>query len=123
MRVAGLEQIGWIADALAAAEADRPLPGSLTDRGGAAAFDRLRSDAGVPRTTVAFRPDPRSIGTNGVVEVCQQSAALPALLALAEADPLVAAIDAVHHAVIAHGDDRDRLLDEAHAVVSRPAGR
>lgn len=29
-------------------------------------------------------------------------------------DPLVAAIDAVYSAAVAHGDDRDRFLAEAH---------
>jgi hypothetical protein len=50
MRVAGLEHIGWIAEALAAADAGRPLPRSFTEQGGTAAFPRLLSDPDVPRT-------------------------------------------------------------------------
>ncbi|MEU6074820.1 hypothetical protein [Micromonospora sp. NPDC047074] len=116
MRVAGLEQIGWIADALAAAEADRPLPRSFTEQGGAA-FHRLLSDPEVPRTTVPLRRDPGAFGRGGVTEILQQAAAFPALIALANDDPLVAAIDAVYNAAIAHGDDRDRFLTDAHGAL------
>ncbi|MBM0258109.1 hypothetical protein [Micromonospora sp. 4G55] len=117
MRVAGLEQIGWIADALAAAEADRPLPRSFTEQSGTAAFNRLLSDPEVPHTTVPLRLDPKAFGTRGVTEMLQQAAAFPALIALANDDPLVAAIDAVYNAAIAHGDDRDRFLTEAHIAL------
>ncbi|HEX6685678.1 MAG TPA: hypothetical protein VF062_23080 [Candidatus Limnocylindrales bacterium] len=106
MRVAGLEQIGWIADALAGAEADRPLPRSFTAQGGAAAFNRLLTDPEAPQTTVPLRVDPIMSGTRGgVTEILQQAAAFPAVIALANDDPLVAAIDAVFNAAIAHGDD------------------
>ncbi|MFD0743220.1 hypothetical protein ACFQ1L_16565 [Phytohabitans flavus] len=57
MRVAGLEGIGWIAEVLAAAEADHPLPPSFTEQGGAPAFHRLLSDPEVPHTTVPLRID------------------------------------------------------------------
>ncbi|MGW1062857.1 hypothetical protein [Micromonospora rubida] len=139
MRVAGLEQIGWIADALADVEADRPMPRSFTEQHGAAAFTRLMSDPEVPHTTVPLYPDPKAFGTRGVLvskaldtrggldsqaldtrgvtEMLQQAAAFPALIALAEDDPLVAAIDAVYSAAIAHGDDRDRFLTDAHTAL------
>ncbi|MBQ1075177.1 hypothetical protein KBX06_18690 [Micromonospora sp. C31] len=117
MRVAGLEQIGWIVDALAAAEADRPLPRAFTEHGGAAAFNRLLSDPEVPHATVPFRPDPRHAAPAAPSEIPQQVAAFPALIALANDVPLVAAIDAVYHAAIAHGDDRDRFLSDLHVTL------
>jgi hypothetical protein len=48
----------------------------------------------------------------------QQAAALPALTAMANDDPLVAAIDAVYNAAIAHGDDRNRFLADAHTALN-----
>ncbi|MBM7494445.1 hypothetical protein JOD64_005667 [Micromonospora luteifusca] len=117
MRVAGLEQIGWIADALAAAEADRPLPSSFTDQSGTAAFHRLLSDPEVPHTTVTLHFGSTAFGTRHVSEALQQAAAFPALIALANDDPLAAAIDAVYNAAIAHGDERDRFLTDAHIAL------
>ncbi|GAB3083809.1 hypothetical protein [Micromonospora schwarzwaldensis] len=117
MRVAGLEQLSWIAEALAAAEDGRPLPHAFTGQGGTAAYHRLLSDPEVPRTTIPLRPDPKAFGAQGVTEMLQQAAAFPALTALVNDDPLAAAIDAVHDAAIAHGDDRDRFLAEAHAAL------
>ncbi|MFI6231520.1 hypothetical protein ACIBCR_29915 [Micromonospora echinospora] len=117
MQVAGLEQIGWIADALTAAEANRPLPLPFTEHNGRAAFDRLLSDPEVPNTTVPLRLDPTAFGTYGVTEILQQAAAFPALTALTNDNPLAAAIDAVYNAAIAHADDRDRFLTDAHAAL------
>ncbi|MCI4066832.1 hypothetical protein MRQ36_31435 [Micromonospora sp. R77] len=117
MRVAGLERIGWIADALTDAEAGRPLSPSFTEQGGTAAYQRLRSDPEVPHTTVPLRRDRPASGASTVTRIHQQSAALPALLALADDDPLAAAIDAVYHAAIAYGDDRDSFLTDARAAL------
>ncbi|WP_433132514.1 hypothetical protein ACQPWW_13355 [Micromonospora sp. CA-240977] len=117
MRVAGLEQIGWISDALADAEANRPLPRSFTEQSGTAAFQRLLSDPEVPHTTVTLRLTPTGSRTLDVTEARQQAAAFPALIALTNDDPLAAAIDAVYNAAIAHGDDRDRFLADAHIAV------
>jgi hypothetical protein len=117
MRVAGLEHIEWIADALAAAEAGHPLPRSFTEQSGAAAFNRLLSDPDVPHTTVPLRHSPQTFGSHGASEVLQQAAAFPALIALANDDPLAAAIDATYDAAIAHGDDRDRFLADAHTAL------
>lgn len=120
MRAAGLEQIGWIAEALAAAESGRPLSRSFTDEGGAAAFNRLLSDAEVPHTTIPLRLSLSTFGTPPVTEMLQQAAAFPALIALANEDHLVATVDAVYNAAIAHGDDRDRFLAEAHTALDGP---
>ncbi|MFV2115801.1 hypothetical protein ACFHW0_26170 [Micromonospora sp. LOL_025] len=113
--MAGLEQIGWIADALAAAEAGRLMPRSFTEQGGAAAFNRLSSDPEVPHTTVTLRLATPGFGTRTVVGALQQAAAFPALMALANDDPLAAAIDAVYNAAIVHGDDRDHFLTDPRA--------
>jgi hypothetical protein len=108
MRVAGLERIGWIAEALADADAGRPLPASFTDAHGQAAFHRLLSDPQVPQTVVTV-PD-------GPSNVLQQAVAFPALLALGVDDPLAAAVDAVYVAATAHGDDCAAFLADAHAA-------
>jgi hypothetical protein len=116
MRVAGLERIGWIARALAGADAGDPLPESFTEQSGAAAFHRLLSDPEVPQTTVPFRRDPAGLGGSGMSDMLQQAAAFPALLALANDDPLAAAVDAIYHAAMAHGDDYGHFLTEAHTA-------
>ncbi|MCA2217158.1 hypothetical protein [Jidongwangia harbinensis] len=116
MRVAGLEQIGWIAEALADAEAGRPLPRLIADPG--AAFRRLLSDPEVPHTTIPLRLGPNALGAHGATEMLQQAAAFPALIALANDDPLAAALDATYNAALAHGDDRDRFLAEAHTALT-----
>ena len=104
MRIAGLEHIGWIADALAADE----LPAAFTDDYGSAAFARLLDDPDAPQTTVVL---PR-LGR----EMLQQAVAFPALLALGAADPLAAAIDAVYNAAIAHGDAYAGFLADVRAA-------
>lgn len=117
MRVAHLEQIGWIADALNDAEAGRPLSRSFTEQGGATAFNRLLSDPDMPHTIIPFYADQQAFGARGMSEILQQAVAFPALIALSNDDPLVAAIDAVYNAAIAHGDDRDHFLAEAHTAL------
>lgn len=92
-------------------------PDPFTEQNGAAAFNRLLSDPEVPHTTITLHLAARTSGTRHVTEVLQQAAAFPALIALANDDPLVAAIDAVYNAAIAHGDDRDRFLTEAHTAL------
>ena len=98
MRVAGLERIGWIAEALEAVEAGGPLPEALTRDHGQAAFRRLLDDPAVPHTVITLPGGPSNF--------LQQSAAFPALLVLALENPLAAAVDAVHTAAVAHGQDR-----------------
>lgn len=91
LRVAGLEQIGWIAEAITAADADRPLPPPFTDH--SAAFQRLMSDPEVPHTTVALDTDPNTIGVPpGGINILQQSVAFAALTALANGNPLASAL-------------------------------
>ena len=97
MRVAGLEQTGWIAEALEAVEAGGHLPAALTEDHGHAGFNRLLDDPATPQTVIAL--------PGGPANFLQQAAAFPALLALAKEDPLAAAVDAVYTAATAHGED------------------
>jgi hypothetical protein len=71
----------------------------------------------VPHTTVPLHLDLGTFGTHDVTEIRQQAAAFPALTALANDDPLAAAIDAVYNAAIVHADDRDRFLTDVHAAL------
>jgi hypothetical protein len=97
MRIAGLEQISWIAEALEAVEAGGQLPTALTENHGQSGFRRLLDDPTIPRTVITL--------PGGPSDFLQQSAAFPALLALAREDPLAAAVDAVYTAAVAHGED------------------
>jgi hypothetical protein len=97
MRIAGLEQISWIAAALQAVETGGQLPTTLTEDHGQSGFRRLFDDPAIPHTVITL--------PGGPANFVQQSAAFPALLALAHEDPLAAAVDAVHTAAIAHGAD------------------
>jgi hypothetical protein len=114
MRVAGLEQVRWIADALAAGDASVPLARDITEQNGAIAFKRLMADPEVPHTTIPWRRERSAFGGHGASEILQQAAAFPALTALVNDDPLAAAIDAVYNSAVAHGDHRDRFISEAH---------
>lgn len=79
--VARLDTVDWIAAALAAVERGEPAPPPFDDA--PAAWDRLFADPRVP-TTVITMPD-------GTPNCSQQAMALPALFAVADADPLTAA--------------------------------
>jgi hypothetical protein len=117
MRTAGLDRIGWIAEVLAAAEAGRPLPPDFAGQGGADAFWRLFADPEVPHTTIPLPHHPKAFGSHEGREMLQLAAAFPALTALANDDPLVAAIDAVYSAAFACGHDLDRFLADAHRAL------
>jgi hypothetical protein len=97
MRAAGLEEIDWIAEALEAVEAGGQLPTALTDDHGQDASRRLFEDPATPHTVVTLPGGPPNF--------LQQSAAFPALLALAYENPLAAAVDAVYSAAITHGEE------------------
>jgi hypothetical protein len=118
LRVAGLDRIGWIAEAFAAVDAGGPLPPSFTEQGGAAAFQRLLDDPDLPRTTVPI-PNPMNAYAMGELpDASQQAMAFPALIALGNADPLAAAINATYSAAIAHGDDRLGFLADARIALA-----
>ncbi|MFH9589889.1 hypothetical protein ACH4LS_32765 [Streptomyces luteogriseus] len=67
---------------------------------------RPESGSGLHAATVTFgRPDPS-------LRIPQPHAALPAVTAAADPDPLRAALDAVHAAVVTYGEDHPALLAE-----------
>ncbi|MFJ8079249.1 hypothetical protein ACIQ6Y_01290 [Streptomyces sp. NPDC096205] len=141
--VAGLSGLDWIAAGLAALDEGRPLPPPFDDPD--RMWRALDSDPRVPDRTVAqaVPPEPSRIpevrlpaqvvgpaaaliessgasGTTsyvGELRLSQPHMALPALLAAAEPDPLRAALDAVHAAVTAYGEDYPSLLAEVRACL------
>lgn len=151
---AGLTDVPWVADALAALDAGRPLPPPFDDP--ARMWDALRSDPRVPDTSVLEAvpperppyqpPPPGPDDPYTVVEtfprtpralhrISQPHFALPAVLAAAGPAPLIAALDAVWHALNTCGEHYPEFLDEIRAVCagavpapsqwdrgSRPAG-
>ncbi|BBH70427.1 hypothetical protein ACTI_71120 [Actinoplanes sp. OR16] len=99
---AALDQVGWIAEALRAAESgDRPF----TDQ--AEAFRRLFEDPAVPQTLL---PGPSA-------RILHQAVAFPALLALDERDDLAAAVEALYIAAQAAGTGfQDFLTGARHSL-------
>jgi hypothetical protein len=71
----------------------------------------------MPHTTVPVHHAGTALSGPRVTEMRQQAVAFPALIALTSADPLAAAIDAIYTTALAHGDDRDRFLTEAHTAL------
>ncbi|MFJ9641196.1 hypothetical protein [Streptomyces sp. NPDC101178] len=152
---AGLTDLPWVAGALAALEAGRPLPPPFDDPAGA--WETLRSDPRVPDTSVLeavpperppYQPPPPGPGDpytavdtfprppRALHRISQPHYALPAVLAAAGPAPLVAALDAVWHALNTCGERYPAFLDEIRAVCagavpepstwdrgSRPTGR
>ncbi len=90
----GLESIGWIAAALTALDAGETLPSPFDDE--QAAWESLWADGRIPKSVVTS-PDERC------APCLQQAMAFPALAAAAQPDPVVAVLDAVHHATWAFG--------------------
>ena len=77
-------------------------------------FRFLDADPAVPRTAV-----PSYDGRHD--RISQQHAALPAVPAAGEADPLAAALQALFHAVVTYGSGYRRLLAEVREVFSLQA--
>lgn len=100
---ARLTDIDWIAPALTALDEGRALPPPFDDP--TAVWQRLWDDDRVPHTMITL-PD------NPAQELLQQAAALPALFAAAEPDPLQAALDAVFAAAVTFGADHRAFLDD-----------
>lgn len=107
--VALLDTVDWIAAALAAVDRGEPVPPPFDDA--SAAWHRLFNDPRVPRTVITT-PD-------GTPNCSQQAMALPALFAVAVADPLTAAVETVFCAAISHGPDHPRLLADARSLLTR----
>jgi hypothetical protein len=110
---AGLVDADWIAAALDALDAGRPLPGLFGDP--AALWARIEEDPQITRTTFML-----TLPSGETVRACQQAMAFGALAAAAEPDALQAAIDGLHAAMTAFGDDDRELLDDvrrAHPIL------
>ncbi|MFF2535145.1 hypothetical protein [Streptomyces cyaneofuscatus] len=137
---AGLTDLPWVAGALAALEAGRPLPPPFDDPAGL--WETLRSDPRVPDTTVLEAeppehppyqpPPPGPDDPYAIVEtfprtprtlhrISQPHYALPAVVAAAGPAPLVAALDAVWHALNTCGEHYPEFLDEIWAVCAGAA--
>lgn len=100
---AGIADVGWARAGLDALERGEDLPPPFDDP--TAAFELLRGDGRVP-STVVTHPE------GGPANVSQQHAALPALWGAGHADPLRAAVDAIHAAAVTVGDDYPILFEE-----------
>jgi hypothetical protein len=98
---AGLTGVDWIDAALAAMDRGEPLPAPFDDgdQHDQRAWDLLFADERVPSTVVT--------SLDGAIDDCsQQAMAFPALFSAREADPLRAAVDAIHDAAVAFGYGR-----------------
>ena len=105
---AGLSSLEWVAPALAALDRGQALPPPFDDW--AQAWERLLGNDLVVRNVhvrVANADDlefpPR---------IDPQAAALPAIFAAADADPLRAVVDAVAAAIVTFGNDYPRVLQD-----------
>ncbi|MGW1269971.1 hypothetical protein [Streptomyces sp. NPDC002491] len=137
---AGLTDVPWVAHALSALTEGRPLPPPFDDP--AQLRETLRSDPRVPDTSVreATPPErppylPPTTDTAHALAlvhpdvtpytpglISQPHFALPAVLAAAGPAPLVAALDAVCHALHTHGEHYPRLLAEIRSACTERVG-
>ncbi|MFI8515239.1 hypothetical protein ACIGHB_29345 [Streptomyces sp. NPDC085460] len=135
--VSGLADMWWITPALSALEAERPLPSPFDDWD--LMFRTLRANlpkegplvlGAIPPERPPFVP-PATDGAEVVTfpsvprvpePINQPFFALPAVVAAAGADPLIAALDAVWHAIHTYGEHYPQLLEEIRSVYAEPAG-
>ncbi|MGP8304402.1 hypothetical protein ACTPOK_42225 [Streptomyces inhibens] len=101
--LAGLADVDWIAPALDALDAGRPLPPPFDDWDDV--WERLFSDPQVPATTVTSMDGARN-------NMSQQAMAVPALFGAVEDDPLQAVLDALYAAAAAFGSAYPALFTE-----------
>lgn len=105
---AGLSSLEWVAPALAALDRGEALPPPFDDWG--QAWARLLGKDRVIQN-VHVRAD-NAAGLEGPPRIDPQAAALPAIFAAANADPLRAALGAVDAAMVTLGNDYPRLLQD-----------
>lgn len=98
---AGMSEVRWIADGLAAMDTGRPMPPPLDDR--RQSWNALLNDDLVPHTLVAS-PD-RSHNN-----YLRQAMVFPALTSAQEEDALQAAVDVLWHAAVSFGPDARNIL-------------
>ncbi|NGN63730.1 hypothetical protein G5C51_07380 [Streptomyces sp. A7024] len=109
----GLTDVAWIAPALAALEAGRPLPPPFDEPDDTPLWNRFHTDPRIPHTLVDF-PE------GGRRNVLQQAMAFPALRHAADPDPLRAALDALSDAIATYGSAYPALLAEVRREFSLP---
>ncbi|GHI98711.1 hypothetical protein TPA0906_05770 [Streptomyces olivaceus] len=100
----GLEDLGWIAPALAALDRGDPLPAPFDDP--RRPWDRFFHDDRIARTPPDASGGPPDLPL-------RQALALPALRAAADPDPLRAALGALFAAAVAHGTGYPAFFDAA----------
>ena len=105
---AGLSSLEWVAPALAALDRGEALPPPFDDWG--QAWARLLGKDPVIEN-VHVRAD-NSPGLEFPPHINPEAAALPAIFAAADADPLRAALGAVDAAIVTLGNDYPRLLQD-----------
>ncbi|MFI6286350.1 hypothetical protein ACIBCM_16570 [Streptomyces sp. NPDC051018] len=108
---AGLGEAEWLVPALEALDGGRrpPPPFDDPDR----VWELLESDPRLPDSPVV---SPRG----DLPRLSQPHMAISAVLGAAEADPLRAALAAVHAAAYTYGGDHRTILDEIHALLPEP---
>ncbi|MCK9896343.1 hypothetical protein [Frankia sp. AgB32] len=106
---AGLDQVDWVAPALDALDAGRPLPAPFD--GPARVWDRFAQDGRIALTEATMLD-----GGPMFMGISRQAVAIPTLFHATEADPLLAAAAALHIAADTFGGDHRGLLDEVRAV-------
>lgn len=123
--VAGLEQVPWVAEALAARRNGDPLPPPFPARSGtdddypAEVWDLL-DDADLPLTTVTL---PEVVSDGEAMQISRPHVALPAVFATADRPPLTAAMNALWAAAAAHGEEGYRQFFAELRVVFPQLGR
>ncbi len=105
---AGLSSLEWVAPALAALERGEALPPPFDDW--TQAWERLLGKDRVIQN-VHVRAD-NAADLELPPRIDPQAAALPAIFAAADADPLRAALGAVDSAIVTFGNDYPRLLQD-----------
>ena len=105
---AGLSSLEWVAPALAAVERGEALPPPFDDWG--QAWARLLGDDVVVHNVHVRVEHADDVDVSPPID--RRAAAMPAIFAAADADPLRAAVNAVAAAVVTFGDDHARFLQD-----------
>jgi len=105
---AGLSSLEWVAPALAALERGEPLPPPFDDW--AQAWRRLLGGDAVVQNVHVRAEDGHD--SEAQLRIDPRAAALPAIFAAGDADPLRAAVDAVAAAIVTFGGEYPRFLGD-----------
>jgi hypothetical protein len=116
--MARISERPWIAPALVALDRAEPLPHPFHDKN--AAFAKLLGGQGDVRTVVTLGPLGEKSASARVssMQISKPHAALPAIFAVVEADPLHAACDALWAAVVTAGPDHPAILTKCRQLIA-----